>query len=271
MFQQLDLKINLSLKENRGLQICTPHTDVDFQLHFAKQLMQNLAIKRIFIEFPPDKLEDYKRVLEKPLSLTSNKEIICDAVRDHIQGLPYIAVCALIYNIQVIPIDLHSCVLEPIRRIMYGEVPCTELEKQKLFDIRISQDKHMVDTTRENLASDNKNQYIIFTGPMHSGIAKQFGINCFSILERQFLRTFQSLPEYQQLKDKIKIDDLIFLYSSLAEKKASNLLYNSNGFFSPSKYATKEQPYGPYSDKFCGRKDDAMVDEGIYLSDTLSL
>jgi hypothetical protein len=50
------------------------------------------------------------------------------------------------------------------------------------------------------------------------------------------------------------------------ERKINSEFYKHSGvFFSPSKYATEQQPYGPYADRYCS-PDDPEVIEALELT-----
>jgi hypothetical protein len=66
------------------------------------------------------------------------------------------------------------------------------------------------------------------------------------------------LEEINALSPVINASEFKNINSSVA-------LHNNNGFFSPSAFASRQAPYGPYRDYYCSSADPAVI-EGLKKS-----
>lgn len=133
--------------------------------------------------------------------------------------------------------------------------------KQRCLDIRQANDpimQHNIQTQLQN----KPGKYVILGGCIHYNLARLLNIPSIVLMEEEF-----SIIQADSLKNEFhftKMKHNIHIYSTNS-KKTTLLFCNENCFFSRSQHASKNYPYGPYSDAYCFSHD-PIVDLGKKLS-----
>lgn len=273
------------------MHICVPHNDVAFQKYLGVSLLQTLNVGRLYVEISQEKLDDLRTIADDVrgqmlpnMAAAEGCQIYQEALllgqrqrkqeRQHL-GLPpleephpvdlaYVVVCSMIHQIPIVAIDVSSAVCRPIEQILHNVIPSTPQEQENAFNTRLTHDDHMAESITADYLAGNRNiRHMVITGPMHRAVSEKVPMQSFTIFERSTLST--ALGIYPRLRSKIKTD-CIFLYSILASITLPNLLYYYSKSFLPSKYATADQPYGPYKDRYCSPRNGINTDI-LLLSD----
>lgn len=257
------------LDNQQGVFIGVPHIDNNFHSYMAKTLLKNLQgkIKNFFVECSNGYLQQQIETIEKTILLGENNYKVKFNDEQKIQLLDMsiknpmmlpILYAKIVYGIQVIGVDVAHEELQKVEAIFYN--PCEEHEIIEAQNKRLEHNQKMIENIK-NLSGTDK--YVMFGGPQHGDISEQLGIKNINVCESQLHTSIVKLiSENKNYKSLVK-PDYLFLYTANTPKLS--LLFNNQGFFSPSKHANKNNPYGPYSDQYCF-EDDPLVRKGIELS-----
>ena len=274
-FKMIEAKAMELLKEDKGVFISVAHTDKNFQYFIAEQILKN-KIDYLFIELSDGYIKKNIEMVQKSMyeveSLGKRKFTIQEKLKlfdmnAKSQPMLYVILCAyFLHKIKIQGIDIEEGKeRDNLEKIFYSTEKSEPSVIKKAMEDRLSHDQKMADYIQKR--EEKGSHYLVLAGPMHGSIAKTLKIKNISVFERnQYLQSRTLISSIDYLKNIEENHpeiwpDFIFLYDG----QGLAILYNNLGFFSPSKYANKDNPFGPYADSYC-LPHDPIVQMGLKSS-----
>lgn len=250
---------DLDIKTTGGVFVGIIHDDAQGHGWLAAQLDKiKTEISYFFIETNQANILAWKKIVtdQKFTKIPTPKQLFGLSNGNNIV---FLFLCAIyLMKLNVIGIDEVS---ESDRLFLIQNRDNTDpTVVEKCLEIRSKSDPIM----KKNIEAELKKKsgsYVILGGPMHYKLAESLKINSVILMEQKF-----SVSQSSAMKNHfntLKLGHNIHIYDS--DNKVTHLLYNKNRFFSPSQYATKDDPHGPYEDVYCSPSN-PIVELGEKLS-----